>query len=174
MNPLSMAESESIAALSEALVSELIEAGRNVSVAESCTGGWIAKALTDISGSSQCFAYGIVSYSNGAKESMLGVRPTILSEHGAVSEAVVGEMAQGILNLSGPDYAVAVSGIAGPEGGTEEKPVGTVWFGWAVRKGKKTSIDAEKHLIKGEREAVRSRTVILAMQGVRERLRKNG
>lgn len=169
-----MADTESIGALSEALVSELIEAGRSVSVAESCTGGWIAKALTDIGGSSQCFGYGIVSYSNGAKESMLGVRPASLSEHGAVSEAVVGEMAEGVLNLSGADYAVAVSGIAGPDGGTDEKPVGTVWFGWAVRNGKKTSIDAEKHLIKGDREAVRSRTVILAMQGIRERLRKNG
>lgn len=169
-----MADSESIAALAEALVSELIEAGRSVSVAESCTGGWIAKALTDISGSSQCFGYGIVSYSNGAKESVLGVRPANLAEHGAVSEAVVGEMAEGVLRLSGADYAIAVSGIAGPDGGTEEKPAGTVWIAWAIRKGKKTSIDAEKHLIKGDRETVRSRTVILAMQGVRERLRRNG
>ena len=169
-----MAETESIAALSEALVSELIEAGQSISVAESCTGGWISKALTDISGSSQCFAYGVVSYSNGAKESMLGVNPASLLEYGAVSEKVVGEMAAGVLNLSGADYAVAVSGIAGPDGGTEEKPIGTVWFGWAVRNNKKISIDAEKHLVKGDREAVRTRTVILAMQGVRERLRKNG
>ncbi len=169
-----MAETESIAALSEALVSELIEAGQSISVAESCTGGWISKALTDISGSSQCFAYGVVSYSNGAKESMLGVNPASLLEYGAVSEKVVGEMAAGVLNLSGAGYAVAVSGIAGPDGGTEEKPIGTVWFGWAVRNDKKISIDAEKHLVKGDREAVRTRTVILAMQGVRERLRKNG
>ena len=163
-----------MAALSEALVSELIEAGRTVSVAESCTGGWIAKALTDISGSSQCFAYGVVSYSNGAKESMLGVNPATLIEFGAVSKEVVGEMVAGALNLSGADYAVAVSGIAGPDGGTEEKPVGTVWFGWAVRNNKKTSIDAEKQLLKGDREAIRTRTVILAMQGTRERLRKHG
>ena len=169
-----MAEAESIAALSEALVSELIEAGRTVSVAESCTGGWIAKALTDIGGTSQCFAYGVVSYSNGAKESMLGVSPAALIEFGAVSEEVVGGMAQGVLNLSGADYAVAVSGIAGPDGGTEDKPVGTVWFGFAVRNNKKTMIDAEKQLLKGDREAIRKRTVILAMQGVRERLRKNG
>ncbi len=169
-----MAEAESIAALSEALVSELIEAGRTVSVAESCTGGWIAKALTDIGGTSQCFAYGVVSYSNGAKESMLGVSPAALIEFGAVSEEVVGEMAQGVLNLSGADYAVAVSGIAGPDGGTEDKPVGTVWLGFAVRSNKKAMIDAEKQLLKGDREAIRKRTVILAMQGVRERLRKNG
>ena len=169
-----MAETESIATLSEALVSELIESGRSVSVAESCTGGWIAKALTDIAGSSQCFGYGIVSYSNGAKESMLGVNPASLNEHGAVSDAVVREMAAGVLNLSGADYAVAVSGIAGPGGGTEEKPVGTVWFGWAVRNSKKPSIDTEKHIIKGDREAVRMRTVIIAMQGIRERLRTSG
>ncbi len=169
-----MTETESIGTLSEALVSELIEAGRSISVAESCTGGWIAKALTDISGSSQCFAYGVVSYSNGAKESMLGVNPASLNEYGAVSEEVVGEMVAGVLNLSGADYAVAVSGIAGPDGGTGEKPVGTVWFGWAVRNRKKTVIDAEKHLLKGDREAIRRRTVILALQGARERIRNHG
>ncbi len=169
-----MSETESIAALSDALVSELIEAGRSIAVAESCTGGWIAKALTDISGSSQCFGYGVVSYSNGAKESMLGVKSASLNEHGAVSEEVVSEMAGGVFSLSGADYTVAVSGIAGPDGGTEDKPVGTVWFAWAVRTRKNISIHAEKHLIKGDREAVRMRTVILALQGIRERLRKNG
>jgi len=169
-----MTETESISALSAALVSELIEAGRSIAVAESCTGGWIAKALTDISGSSQCFGYGVVSYSNGAKESMLGVKSASLNEHGAVSEAVVSEMAEGALSLSGADYAVAVSGVAGPDGGTVDKPVGTVWFGWAVRDRKKISIDAEKYHIKGDREAVRTRTVILAMQGIRERHQKNG
>jgi nicotinamide-nucleotide amidase len=169
-----MTEAESIGTLSEALVSELIEAGKSISVAESCTGGWIGKALTDIAGSSQCFSYGVISYSNGAKESMLGVKPATLNEHGAVSEDVVREMVQGVLDLSGADYAVAVSGIAGPDGGTEDKPVGTVWFAWAVRNRKKTSIYVDKHLIKGDREAVRLRTVILAIQGVRERLRKHG
>lgn len=169
-----MAETESIAALSEALVSELIDAGRSVSVAESCTGGWIAKSLTDISGCSQCFAYGVVSYSNGAKESILGVNPATLIRHGAVSAEVVTEMAEGVLKLSGADYSVAVSGVAGPDGGSDEKPVGTVWFGWAVRDNKKVSLDTEKHLIKGDREAVRMRSVVLAMQGLRERLRKHG
>ena len=169
-----MAETESIAALSEALVSELIDAGRTISVAESCTGGWIAKALTDVAGSSACFVWGVVSYSNGAKESMLGVNPATLIEYGAVSNEVVREMAEGVLNLSGADYAVAVSGIAGPDGGSEEKPVGMVWFGWAVRNNEKMSIDTEKHLLQGDREAVRRRTVAIAMQGVRERLRKHG
>ncbi len=169
-----MADTESIAALSEALVSELIEAGRSVSVAESCTGGWIAKALTDNSGCSQCFGYGVVSYSNGAKESMLGVKPATLIRHGAVSAEVVKEMAIGVLNLSGADYAVAVSGIAGPDGGTEEKPVGTVWLGWAVRNTKKPTVETEYHLLKGDREAIRRRSVILAMQGIRERLKEHG
>lgn len=169
-----MTEADSISALSEALVSELIDAGKSVSIAESCTGGWIAKALTDTSGSSQCFAYGVVSYSNGAKESMLGVNPASLIRHGAVSAEVVKEMAEGVLNLSGADYALAVSGIAGPDGGTEEKPVGTVWFGWAVRNARKPAVETEHHFIKGDRDAVRARSVVLAMQGVRERLRQHG
>jgi len=169
-----MAETNAIGALSEAVVGELIDAGKSVSVAESCSGGWIAKALTDIGGSSQCFGYGIVSYSNGAKESMLGVKPASLDAHGAVSEEVVREMAAGALKLSGADYAVAVSGIAGPGGGSEEKPLGTVWLAWAGRGRKEISIDAEKHIIEGDRESVRSRTVILALQGIRERIRMHG
>jgi nicotinamide-nucleotide amidase len=169
-----MAETDAISTLSEALVGELIDAGKSVSVAESCTGGWIAKALTDIGGSSQCFSYGVVSYSNGAKESLLGVNPASLNDHGAVSEDVVREMATGVLSLSGADYAVAVSGIAGPGGGSAEKPVGTVWIAWAVRKRKKTTVDAEKHKIEGDRDSVRSRTVILALQGIRKRIRVHG
>ncbi|MDX1405636.1 MAG: CinA family protein [Woeseiaceae bacterium] len=169
-----MTHDESIATLSEALVNELIDAGRSVSIAESCTGGWIAKALTDTRGSSQCFAYGVVSYSNGAKESLLGVNPASLIRHGAVSAEVVKEMAVGVLNLSGADYAIAVSGIAGPDGGTDDKPVGTVWFGWAVRANRKPALDAEMHFIEGDRETVRARSVVLALQGIRERLRKHG
>ena len=169
-----MTDTESIFTLAEALVSELLAAGKSVSTAESCSGGWIAKSLTDIAGSSQCFGYGIVSYSNGAKESMLGVKPHTLLEHGAVSEPVVMEMADGAIHLSGSDFAVAVSGVAGPDGGSEEKPVGTVWFGWAVRKGNETGLEAERHTLQGDREAIRSQTVILALQGVRERLRTSG
>ena len=123
-----MDKAESISALSEALVSELTAAKKSLATAESCTGGWVAKSITDIAGSSACFAYGIVSYSNGAKESILGVNSETLKEHGAVSEATVGEMADGVLNLSGADYAIAVSGVAGPSGGSEEKPVdGKSW-----------------------------------------------
>ena len=166
-----MTHPESISALSEALVSELLAAGKTVSTAESCTGGWIAKSLTDNSGSSGCFAYGLVSYSNGAKESLLGVNPATLNEHGAVSEATVREMADGALQLSGADFAAAVSGIAGPDGGSEEKPVGTVWFAWAKRSANKSVIDAEKRLLKGDRDEIRAQTVVIALQGIRERLR---
>jgi nicotinamide-nucleotide amidase len=169
-----MADADAIGALSVAVVQELVEAGKIVAVAESCTGGWIAKALTDVGGSSQCFAYGIVSYSNGAKESLLGVKPASLAKHGAVSEDVVQEMAMGVLRLSGADYAIAVSGVAGPGGGSEEKPVGTVWIALAERRNNKTTSDASKHLIQGDREAVRARTVILALQGLRERIRTHG
>jgi nicotinamide-nucleotide amidase len=163
---------ESIGALSEALVGELLAAGKTMSIAESCTGGWIAKSLTDISGSSGCFGYGLVSYSNGAKESLLGVGPATLEEHGAVSEAVAREMAEGALNLSGADFAAAVSGVAGPDGGSEEKPVGTVWFAWATRKKDKPAIDAERRFLKGDRDQIRSQTVVISLQGIRERLRE--
>ena len=169
-----MIDNDSISVLAEALVGELITAGKCMSTAESCTGGWIAKSLTDISGSSQCFGYGVVSYSNGAKESMLGVAAATLSEHGAVSEAVVREMAKGVLNLSGADFSVAVSGVAGPDGGTDEKPVGTVWFGWAMRTGQKMTAKAERHHLQGDRAAIRSGTVILALQGIREMLVNGG
>ena len=166
-----MTDPESIGALSEALVGELLAAGKTVATAESCTGGWIAKSITDISGSSGCFAYGLVSYSNGAKESLLGVSPATLEEHGAVSDAVVREMAQGALSLSGADVAAAVSGVAGPDGGSEEKPVGMVWFAWATRNKDKPEIDAEKRFLKGDREQVRAQTVVISLQGIRERIR---
>ena len=166
-----MTDPESIGALAEALVGELLAAGKSVATAESCTGGWIAKSITDISGSSGCFAYGLVSYSNGAKESLLGVSPATLEEHGAVSDAVVREMAQGALSLSGADVTAAVSGVAGPDGGSEEKPVGTVWFAWATRNKDKLEIDAEKRFLKGDREQVRAQTVVISLQGMRERIR---
>lgn len=169
-----MKQDESIATLAEALVSELIDAEKTVATAESCTGGWIAKSLTDIAGSSACLGYGVVSYSNGAKESMLGVDSRILQEHGAVSEAVVRAMAEGILHLSGADYSVAVSGIAGPGGGTTEKPVGTIWIAWAKRYGNETSLDAQRHVLSGDRESIRAQTVILGIQGIRERLKASG
>ncbi len=165
-----MADHEAIGKLARALVEELTAAGKVVSTAESCSGGWVAKAITDISGSSAVFHYGIVSYSNGAKESLLGVKNETLEEHGAVSEAVVIEMAEGVLNLSGSDIAVAVSGVAGPTGGSEQKPVGTVWFAWTVRDRSKLRSTTRCEHFDGDRDLIRKLTVVHALQGVRERI----
>lgn len=164
-----MAE-DTIRALSSELVAALSAAGKTLTTAESCTGGWIAKAITDVPGSSACFAYGIVSYSNGAKESLLGVQNTTLVDNGAVSAPAVTEMAEGALKLSGADYGVAVSGVAGPDGGTVQKPVGTVWIAWAVRDKNKISTDSERLQFDGDRRAVRRQTVMHALRGVAKRV----
>lgn len=165
-----MVEDVGIRGLAESLVTALIDAGKTVTTAESCTGGWIAKAITDIPGSSMAFAYGIVSYSNSAKESLLGVKNRTLLENGAASEGVVAEMAAGALQLSGADIAVAVSGVAGPDGGSDEKPVGTVWFGWAVRKKSGRETESESRFFEGNRNAVRVQSVAYALQGVLDRV----
>jgi nicotinamide-nucleotide amidase len=166
-----VAESEAIDVLAQALVAELTEAGCTVATAESCTGGWIARALTDVAGSSAVFGYGVVSYSNEAKETMLGVNAGTLEDHGAVSEAVVVEMAAGVRSISKADFAVAVSGVAGPDGGSDEKPVGTVWF--AIASPDKRP-QTERRLFAGDRESVRRQTVIFALQRLREALRSHG
>ncbi len=142
--------------------------GRRITTAESCTGGWVGKALTDVPGSSQWFETGYVCYGNGAKTTLLGVLPAELAEHGAVSEPVVRAMALGALERSGADVAVAVSGIAGPEGGSPGKPVGTVWFAWAWRHGHAQHAQARRKLFKGDREAVRRKAVASALTGVLE------
>jgi nicotinamide-nucleotide amidase len=165
-----MPEDPTINELATRLVGELNRKGKAVATAESCTGGWIAKALTDVPGSSGCFGYGIVSYSNGAKESMLGVKSRTLAEHGAVSEPVVREMAQGTLRLSGADIAVAVSGIAGPDGGSDDKPVGTVWFAWSIRGPGGVTTDTDLRRFEGNRDSIRMQTVIHGLYGIRERL----
>ncbi len=156
--------------LAAALVAELTAAGKTLATAESCTGGWIAKALTDVAGSSACFGFGIVSYSNAAKEALLGVKPATLARHGAVSEAVVHEMAAGVLGVSGADLGVAVSGIAGPDGGSADKPVGTVCFGWSRRSGAGLEVTTGRRRFAGDRDAVRLQSVVVALEGVRERL----
>ena len=165
-----MADHDAIMKLAEALVTNLAKSGKAVATAESCTGGWIAKAITDIPGSSLVFGYGIVSYSNGAKESIVGVKNQTIVDNGSVSEAVVKEMAEGALHLSGADIAVAVSGIAGPDGGTKEKPVGTVWFAWAIRDRGKERIETQREHFQGDRELVRELTVAHALQGMIERM----
>jgi nicotinamide-nucleotide amidase len=133
--------------------------------AESCTGGWIAKVLTDLPGSSAWFECGVVAYSYEAKEALLGVNPRTLEEHGAVSEETAIEMVSGALARFGATIAVAVTGIAGPSGGTPDKPVGTVWVAWKRRGG---YAHAEVFQFDGDREAVRRQTVARALEGVRK------
>ncbi|WP_439510154.1 CinA family protein [Marinimicrobium koreense] len=135
-----------------------------VAAAESCTGGGIAAAITDIPGSSGWFGYGLVTYSNDAKVRLLGVPEQMLIQNGAVSESVVRAMAEGAARISGADLAIAVSGVAGPEGGSEEKPVGTVWLGWAYRRGEALLSDAHLHRFEGDRAAVRGQAVTAALQ----------
>ena len=131
--------------------------------AESCTGGWIAKTMTDIAGSSDWFDCGLAAYSYEAKQALLGVRPQTLEEHGAVSRETVLEMVSGALVHSGASISVAVTGIAGPGGGTPDKPVGTVWIGWKRRGGYPR---AEVFHFHGDREAVRRQTVAAALRGL--------
>lgn len=140
--------------------------GERLVTAESCTAGWIAKAITDIPGSSQWFEAGLVTYSNEAKVELLGVRPSTLARRGAVSEEVVREMARGALAVTRADVAVAVSGIAGPDGGTPAKPVGTVWFCWATRRGRSINVRTRRVRFGGGRKAVREKSVALALRGL--------
>ena len=137
--------------------------GWRLVTAESCTGGWIAQCVTDIAGSSGWFDRGFVTYSNAAKVDMLGVDPGLIETQGAVSEAVVRAMVAGALRHSQARIAVAVSGIAGPSGGTPDKPVGTVWLCW-----QRTGRDAvtQRECFPGDRYAVRRQAVILALRGV--------
>ena len=134
-----------------------------VVTAESCTGGWIAKAMTGVSGSSDWFDSGMVAYSYEAKQALLGVRPQTLESEGAVSRETVIEMVSGALVHSGASVAVAVTGIAGPGGGSADKPVGTVWIGWKRRGG---YARAELFHFDGDRDAVRRQTVAAALRGV--------
>jgi len=135
--------------------------------AESCSGGWIAKTLTDLPGSSAWFDAGVVTYSYEAKEALLGVNPRTLEHTGAVSEETVLEMVSGALARFGAGVAVAVTGIAGPSGGTPDKPVGTVWIGWKRRGGYG---HAQLFHFQGDREAVRRQTVAAALTGLRKTL----
>ncbi len=137
--------------------------------AESCTGGWVAQELTALAGSSGWFDGGFVTYSNAAKSRMLDVPAGLIEQEGAVSEAVVRAMAEGARRQSGAQLAVSISGIAGPGGGTDLKPVGTVWFGWACE-GLPT--ETRRHQLIGDRHAVRRQAVEIALQGLLNQLEK--
>lgn len=149
--------------LAERLGATLLAAGRRLATAESCTGGGIAQRVTDIAGSSEWFDRGFVTYSDAAKEEMLAVPADTLAEHGAVSAATAEAMVAGALRYSEADIAVAVTGVAGPGGGTAEKPVGTVWFAWA-RRGDTPVVRCVA--FEGDRAAVRDGSIRVALEGV--------
>jgi nicotinamide-nucleotide amidase len=144
----------------------LMASRRALVTAESCTGGWIGKTCTDVAGSSAWFSGGAIVYSNELKQRVLGLKADVLVRHGAVSEATVRAMAEGALANLGGELAVAVSGIAGPDGGTVDKPVGTVWFAWSVRSLERIETTAERKLFAGDRESVRRQTVAHALSSI--------
>ena len=149
--------------LADHLGHDLKQAGRSVATAESCTGGWLGAVLTSIPGSSLWYERGFVSYSNMAKREMLGVKTETLTRHGAVSEPTARAMAEGALAHSHADLTVAITGIAGPAGGTPEKPVGTVCFAWAARK---QPTQSRTQRFGGDREAVRRQAIKTALEGL--------
>ena len=153
----------------EELAASLLKDKKRLSVAESCTGGWIAKVLTDLAGSSAWFERGFVTYSNEAKQEMLGVLAASLETQGAVSEKVVVEMALGVLKNSHADISLSVSGIAGPDGGSDDKPVGLVWFAWCnnLNADNKNVLVSEQKIFRGNRDAVREQAVEHALIGLR-------
>ncbi|WP_290583523.1 CinA family protein [Ketobacter sp.] len=157
-----------IEALATQLGALLADKNKKIVTAESCTGGWVAQAITQVPGSSLWFDRSFVTYSNDAKRQMLGVKLRTLNRSGAVSREVVEEMASGALKKSAADFSVAISGIAGPDGGTEEKPVGTVWFAWDIA----GEVDSSMALLPGSRRDVRAAAVTLALQGLLVRIRK--
>jgi nicotinamide-nucleotide amidase len=155
--------------IEEVLIAKLRELGQTIATAESCTGGLIASTLTDASGSSSVFHRGYVTYANDAKQEILGVPAELLEQHGAVSEEVVRAMAEGCLKVSGADHAISVSGIAGPTGGSKEKPVGTVHLAVASR-ADGSPTHSIKHFYPVERSAFKLRTTRFALDLLRQRL----
>ena len=149
------------------LAASLLAKGWRMVTAESCTGGWISKCCTDLAGSSNWFECGYVTYSDNAKARTLNVDRSALQRHGAVSDAVAQQMAKGASRAAGVEAALAVTGIAGPDGGSKEKPVGTVWFAWDIQ-GRATS--SERVQFKGNRESVRHQSVLHALRGLLQRL----
>lgn len=156
-----------LAGLVRRVAEKLADRGWTLATAESCTGGWIAKCCTDRPGSSEWYERGVVSYSNRAKVELLGVDAATLDREGAVSRPVALQMAEGARQRFGVDVAAAVTGIAGPDGGSADKPVGTVWLAWALPGA---PVQAELRHFEGDREAVRRLTVAAALQGLLERL----
>ncbi len=151
------------------LVPKLIAGSKVIATAESCTGGWVAKSITDVDGSSQWFDSSIITYSNKAKVELLGVKQKTLDSYGAVSQAVVKEMALGLLDRCNANIGVSISGVAGPGGGSDDKPVGMVWIAWAIPG---MLIESVRFQFKGDRKQVRMLAVAEAFKGI-ERLLEN-
>ncbi|MGE5616564.1 MAG: CinA family protein [Bacillota bacterium] len=162
---------DEISILAEEVGRVLKERQLVLAVAESCTGGGVGEAVTRIAGSSAWFDRGFITYTDAAKRELLGVPGETLERHGAVSEETARAMARGALERSDASLSIAVTGIAGPDGGSVDKPVGLVWFAWGTADG---AIHAERRIFGGEREAVRAQSVAYALRGVLERLRLSG
>lgn len=158
-----MAEPMHLIRLATELGNRLQMRGWRVATAESCTGGGVSAAITAIPGSSNWFEYGLVTYANAAKQHLLGVDSHTLANEGAVSEAVVRQMIDGVLPLSGAEIAVAVSGVAGPGGGSPHKPVGTVWFCWGTINGQRKAVC---HQLSGDRQRIQQQAVVVALEGL--------
>lgn len=161
---------ENLYTLSKAIGIILLERGETVSCAESCTGGWISKVITDVSGSSSWFESGLVTYGNDSKMTLLGVKKESLLRFGSVSKEVVSEMAIGAQRYTKSDYAISVSGVAGPEGGSSEKPVGFVCFGFADKHGE---ILALSNSFLGDRETIRYQSVSFSLRVLHDKLKES-
>lgn len=161
-----LSNSQSLSAIARQLGEILCKKNAKLTTAESCTGGGISEAITAVSGSSQWFEFGFVTYANRAKQQLLGVSKETLDQYGAVSKQVVEQMAQGAIRQSQADYAIAVSGIAGPDGGTHDKPVGTVWVCWQTP----TQSWAQKLMLSGDRQVVRAAAIKKSLQQLLQHL----
>ena len=163
MNPL-------MSPLVEQLAQILMAKGLKIALAESCTGGLLAAHLTNLAGSSDWFERGFVTYSNQAKEESIGVAHTLIERHGAVSEEVASAMAEGVLNHSLAQVSIAITGIAGPGGGSANKPVGMVCFAWGIRSGNRIQTRSQTKYFSGDRESIREQACVYAIESLLEQL----
>lgn len=166
-----MADNNSMQDIARNVVKNAINCEVNLSVAESCTGGLISKLITDIPGSSNCFSQGLVTYSDDAKTKLLGINTEDLLRFGAVSEFTAKKMAERVAKINNSDFSLAVTGIAGPTGGTVEKPVGTVWIAWGVKIQDKFALESELFVFSGDRNEIRNQSAIMALLGINERIK---
>lgn len=172
MDPVLSPTFDDIVHVAAALGRQLASVGAQITTAESCTGGLIATALTEVSGSSHWFDRGFVTYSNDAKTSSIGVDASLIHKFGAVSEEVARAMALGALKQSCAKLALSVTGVAGPNGGSLVKPVGTIWFGWAIVHNEQVNIESQCLLLTGDRAEIRRKTALHSLQVASEITRK--